>query len=70
MKENPELKGIKKKDLISYQVKGGAQKLISEKRLRIEILPTLINSGLIREEKDPEDKREKIYFPVEGVKNE
>jgi hypothetical protein len=55
--------GIKKKDLFSYHSRVFS-KVLTEKRLRIEILPQLVNCGLIREEKDPEDKREKVYFPV------
>ncbi|HOK56761.1 MAG TPA: hypothetical protein PLF90_05470, partial [bacterium] len=69
MKENKELKGIKKKDLLSYQIKGGLQKLISEKRLRIEILPTLINSGFIREEKEKLKKLGiKLLSPLKAIK--
>jgi len=41
---------------------------IPEWKLKREILPMLSMAGLIKEEKDPEDKRQKLIYPLEEIK--
>lgn len=55
---------IKRKDIIGYYKRVFSGR-ITDKRLRVEILPQLVNCGLLIEEKDPDDKREKVYSPNE-----
>lgn len=55
---------LKKKDIIGYYKRVFSGR-ITDKRLRVEILPQLVNCGLLIEEKDPDDKREKVYSPNE-----
>jgi len=56
--------GLKRKDLLCFQA-GILAKTVNDFKLRVEIIPALLNANLIREEKDPEDKREKLYYPVQ-----
>jgi len=41
---------------------------IPEWKLKREILPMLSMAGLIKEEKSPEDKRQKLIYPLEEIK--
>lgn len=54
--------GIHRKEIIQrhYQLEN---RLLNEDTFRRQILPMLETSGLITQEKDPEDKRNKLIFP-------
>ncbi|HOK35003.1 MAG TPA: hypothetical protein PLB19_02645 [Candidatus Paceibacterota bacterium] len=58
--------GLSLKDMSGFMAKS-LKKSITYKLLRMEIIPSLLNAGLIEEDKNPEDRREKLYYPSKEI---
>ncbi|OGY24277.1 MAG: hypothetical protein A2172_00200 [Candidatus Woykebacteria bacterium RBG_13_40_15] len=58
--------GLTKADILQKHYKETGR-FLEDWRLRQEILPMLEASGLLTSENDPEDKRQKLYYPTESL---